>query len=532
MPVKGILKPLLLLAAVVALIAAAGMAFAGQAQAAPKSGKAISNTATAPVIDCRGISVSFSGFPNMKNSIFLFVKIDSGNYARYEYEFSGASGSIFHPLEKIGTFTVTAYAEWSVGGGGKSSVAGPKSLSCGSIKLVKELIPSNDPGRFDLFIDNLKVASAVGNGGSGGPVFLPAGDYVVSERGATGTNLADYNSSVDCGTDPPGTSLEVKLGAGETMVCRFINVRQPPPTPYGNLQVCKILSPSNDPGRFDLKVNGITLFNFAGNGSCTFVGIFQVGSHTVSETAAAGSGTNISDYTSRFSCVSDQSPTLTGEGTAVTVNLKLNEYVVCTFTNTRKTPPPPPAPTGTIKLCKMLVPTIDPGKFNLMVGSEVVLPNAGHKQCGSKVLPVGTYTVSEVAGTATSLSDYMSTVDCVSSLQSVDPDGTSLSVNLRANEIITCTFINARKTTVTTTITIQVPVDRVVQVPAAQGVCPADTTTVTGSNPVVCIKTVVETRTITKTITKVKIKKVKVKPKPKPKPKKKAKPPSRPKTTP
>lgn len=46
MPVKGILKSLLLLVTAAALIAAS-MAFAGQAQAAPKSGKAVSNTAAA-----------------------------------------------------------------------------------------------------------------------------------------------------------------------------------------------------------------------------------------------------------------------------------------------------------------------------------------------------------------------------------------------------------------------------------------------------------------------------------------------------
>ena len=187
----------------------------------------------------------------------------------------------------------------------------------------------------------------------------------------------------------------------------------------------------------------------------------------------------------------------------------------------------------------MLVPTTDAGKFNLKVGSEVVLPNAGHKQCDSKVLPAGTYTVSETAGTATSLSDYRSTVDCVSSLQSVDPDGTSLSVTLRENELLTCTFTNARRDTVTVTVPgppvrVEVPVPsppvRVeVPVPGTAPPCPVGSTEKErGPGFVVC-----ET-TVTKTITKVKIKKVvkKVKVKPKKKPKKKAKPPSRPKTTP
>ena len=83
----------------------------------------------------------------------------------------------------------------------------------GTITVVKHLVPSSDPGLFDLSVD-AQTASGVGDGATLGPVTLDAGLHNVHEEQHAGTSLADYVTSVSCIEDPPtGSTRPVRCPA-------------------------------------------------------------------------------------------------------------------------------------------------------------------------------------------------------------------------------------------------------------------------------------------------------------------------------
>jgi hypothetical protein len=112
----------------------------------------------------------------------------------------------------------------------------------------------------------------------------------------------------------------------------------------------------------------------------------------------------------------------------------------------------------TLSVTKICVPTSDTGRFNLLINATVVFPDA---PCGASTGPlvqsVGAHTVSETAGTGTSLADYMTTIGGACA-----PDG---SITLAAGESKTCTITNARNGTPTATLT----VNKVCQPPSDDG---------------------------------------------------------------
>jgi hypothetical protein len=121
-----------------------------------------------------------------------------------------------------------------------------KDYSCpvqkGTIVVCKALVPSTDYGRFDLKVDSTVVKYSAGNGDCGSGQFN-TGMHTVSESGASGTNLGNYYSSVDCVStyqhqDPPGTSIYVNLHSGETITCKFTNKRKPVLPPCGHEHQC------------------------------------------------------------------------------------------------------------------------------------------------------------------------------------------------------------------------------------------------------------------------------------------------------
>jgi hypothetical protein len=406
----------------------------------------------------------------------------------------------------------------------------------GVLRVCKTLVdPTNSGDKFDLKVDGTVVKAAAGNGDCGDKT-VTVGSHTASESAAGNASLDNY--TVTYSESCPNGAASVT--AEHTTTCTITNTRkQAPPPATGVLRVCKTLvDPTNSGDKFDLKVDGTVVKAAAGNGDCGDKTV-TVGSHTASESAAGNA--SLDNYTVTYS---ESCPNGAASVTA-------EHTTTCTITNTRKQAPPPE--TGTIKLCKQLVPTTDTGKFNLLVGNTVVLANAGNGDCKAMAFAPGNYVVSETAGTGTSLAGYNSRVDCVSSMQEVDPDGTSTNVTLHAGETLVCTFINARvqtppsgscpegttvistnplvclKTvtnTVTQTVTVYgtptcpagstqtssgpgyVVCNTTTTVTAPAGTCPAGFTTVPGSNPVQCTKTVV----------KVVIKKVPVKAKPKPKP--------------
>ena len=90
--------------------------------------------------------------------------------------------------------------------------------------MVKRLVPSTDPGKFDLKIDGDVKASAVGDGGTTDSVAVDAGSHTVSEAGADETKLGDYQTSIRCTVgaseiSKEGTSIDVSVARGGAVTC-------------------------------------------------------------------------------------------------------------------------------------------------------------------------------------------------------------------------------------------------------------------------------------------------------------------------
>jgi hypothetical protein len=94
------------------------------------------------------------------------------------------------------------------------------------IKVNKVLVPHDDPGRFNLIIDDEDKAEDVGDGGTTGWVNVTIGEHTVGETAVEGTSLDDYITFVKCsinGGDPvPGDSVD--LGYGDMAECTITNL--------------------------------------------------------------------------------------------------------------------------------------------------------------------------------------------------------------------------------------------------------------------------------------------------------------------
>ena len=106
----------------------------------------------------------------------------------------------------------------------------------------------------------------------------------------------------------PGTSVQINgqaanitLGFLGEVKCTYVNKRKP------QVKVLKVTDPTNDPGKFDLRINGVVHADEVGNGGDTGFKEVPAGPVTVDE--LAGANTNLTNYVSDVSCDS-------GKGTA------------------------------------------------------------------------------------------------------------------------------------------------------------------------------------------------------------------------
>ena len=134
---------------------------------------------------------------------------------------------------------------------------------------------------------------------------------------------------------PGGLQYSVQYDATGT----FLVVGPGPPT--GGLEVRKVLSPTGDPGRFDLLIRqGTTTLDIAtgvGDGGTTGRNALEAGTYEVSESAAPG--TSLTNYTSSIECLANGGTggvvaSTTGNG-PLNVTLAAGDDIVCTITNTR-----------------------------------------------------------------------------------------------------------------------------------------------------------------------------------------------------
>ncbi|HUA49074.1 MAG TPA: VWA domain-containing protein [Solirubrobacteraceae bacterium] len=228
-------------------------------------------------------------------------------------------------------------------------------IKFGDLTVIKHVVPSDAPGSFNLLVDGTEHATNVTDGGSTGPIRLPFGSYEVSETAGTGTDLADFSSEITCidehGTEVasgPGPSLSVSLESA-SIECTITNTHIPPPEVV-HLKVVKRLAPSDDPGLFDLLVDGTAFAQAVSDGGTTGTLDFAIGTYKVSERVTAGEAHAISldDYSISTACINEANGKKIASGTGpapVSVRLKSGANVVCTITNTRTVVPPPEPPT-------------------------------------------------------------------------------------------------------------------------------------------------------------------------------------------
>lgn len=222
-------------------------------------------------------------------------------------------------------------------------------------------------------------------------------------------------------TPAPGAPFSPAAHTNMTTEC-FTATTTPPPPPPPTISITKECLPTDDPGHFNLTING----SVAGTGANVpcggTTGAVEVdpGPNTVGETA--GSDTSLGDYETVIG--GDCAP----DGTIV---VEEGEQARCTITNVRKT-----EPFALLTLNKICVPVGDSGLFNLTINqhTEADVPCGG--RIGPLAVPVGPQQVGETAGAGTSLADYTSTIGGACA--------TNGSITLKDGESAICTITNVR----------------------------------------------------------------------------------------
>ncbi|MEI6882410.1 MAG: vWA domain-containing protein, partial [Bacteroidota bacterium] len=163
----------------------------------------------------------------------------------------------------------------------------------------------------------------------------------------------------------------------------------------GTLTINKSLSPKDDPGKFNLLVNGSAKAENVGDGGTTGKLDVDAGKYTLTEQIGSASPTLLTDYSSSLECKDkDGSVSVSAEGI---VEVKGGQDVTCTWTNTRKT--------GTLTVVKSLSPAADPGLFTLRINGNIKAENVGDGgSTGPQAVATGKQTISEEEGSSSPVS--------------------------------------------------------------------------------------------------------------------------------
>src|SRR3990172_3769055 len=149
----------------------------------------------------------------------------------------------------------------------------------GKLEVVKDLIPSDDSGRFNLQIDGSTFSIDAGDGGTTGEQIVSLGDHTVGETAGTSTSLANYDTAISCrdlnGIGDPAIAsstdsgpLTVNIVDGADVICTITNTLS-----QGTLIVEKVVI--NDDGGllgaddFSYQIDGGTAIPFDAAGYST-----------------------------------------------------------------------------------------------------------------------------------------------------------------------------------------------------------------------------------------------------------------------
>lgn len=294
----------------------------------------------------------------------------------------------------------------------------------GRLEVVKDLVPSTDPGLFNLQIDSVAQATNVGDAGSTGEEVVNAGDHTVGETAGTATSLSNYSTSIVCkdlngsGATVASSSnagpLTVSVAEGDDIVCTITNTR----VNNASLTIIKNAIPDGAQDfAFTATGSGLTNFSLDDDADPTLSNTqtfsnLASGTYSVSETVPTGW-----DQTSA-TCTDGSDPS--------SISLSSGESVTCTFENTQR---------GKIIVDKITDPTGDQTSFEFDPSysqSNFFLADATTPNDSGFLVP-GTYSVVETVPAGWDLTS-----------SSCSDGSTVASINLGAGETVTCTFNNQK----------------------------------------------------------------------------------------
>lgn len=287
----------------------------------------------------------------------------------------------------------------------------------GKLEIIKSVVPSNDPGQFNLLVDGAILATGGNGTTTGEQVVLASGGsgtaHTFAETAGSNTLLSNYTTSASCveGTTTVSTTgtnpWTVNVGNNDNIVCTITNTR----INNASLTIVKDAQP-NDAQDFAFTVTGSGLSNFSldddNDVTLSNTKVFSnlaAGTYAVAETPLTGW---------------DLTTATCSDGSLVgNINLSQGENVTCTFTNAKQ-------PTLTVikSVTNNNGGTLSPSNFPLFVDQTSVVSGA------TNTYALGTYTISETqqAGyTQTSL-----TCD----------NGKVNPVTLNYGDNVTCTLVN------------------------------------------------------------------------------------------
>jgi len=317
----------------------------------------------------------------------------------------------------------------------------------GSIKLVKTLIyQSSATGGTFTFTGNTSITSITvpsGQSTTSKTVSVATGsDYSLTESYSSGWKILHSSCKKQDGTPTGLASLgsigNITIEANKTTTCNFTNANYQLPT----LTIKELTVPSSDLGKFNIQVGGNTVNNGSNvtNGASVSLWFYPPTTVTVGETA--GSDTNLSDYTTKYSGDCD--------ATTHKVTLNLGDDKTCTITNTKIV-----TSTGSIKIVKNTVGGNGTFGFTGNFGTIPSFTTSGSPGTDNHTInniALGSsYTIAE----STIPSGWSQTsVSCVK--QDGTPTGLASlgsigNITVEANKTTTCTFTNTKSGFITIT---------------------------------------------------------------------------------
>ncbi|MEI2702806.1 MAG: hypothetical protein V9E83_10445 [Baekduia sp.] len=337
------------------------------------------------------------------------------------------------------TFTLTGLAVTDV-----TTCTVKNKRDTGTITLNKAWT-GGDPGQTTLQIGTSAGGSQVGTQQTGaagaaplttGAKTVTTGTYYVSETGG----LANYNGTLACTKNgnayAPGANSSVVVGKNDVVVCTYTNARK-----KGSVELVKAWT-GGDPGQTTLNIGtsaGGSQVDTQQTGAAgaapltTGANSVNTGTYYVSETGG------LANYNGTLACTKNGNAYTPGANSSVVVSE--NDVVVCTYTNARKK--------GSVELVKAWTGT-DPGQTTLQIGTSVGGTQVDTQQTGaagasplttgSNSVATGTYYVSESGG----LANYNGTLACTKNGNAYTP-GANDSVVVGENDVVVCTYTNARK---------------------------------------------------------------------------------------